>query len=309
MDAASEGRPDARGSGDASGPEPDAGLSPELAIALPVARAYCEWWSTCTPGSFRDAYLGGLEHCVRTVGQYFAQVIPLEGVSPIEGWCMPTLANDADCDALFDCVPSVGTLSEGEACLDGRQCGRASNGRPMQCQDCRCARPPSEGEDCADARCDEELGMLCIRFDDGDRCVSYRLAAVGEACDASAAVLCEEGAWCVEGACVRRPRRGEACEPDGAPCFIVSASRTWASACAPGDDGGHRCHDPLDAVVVAGGEPCVRGDSCGGGGSCPASGVCPTTCGFVEDRLYQCGPGEGCLDGTCFSAPLYCPTR
>lgn len=269
-----------------------------LAQTRPVARAHCEWMRSCGPGLFRSMFLYGFDHCVEVVGAVLGQTHVLGHTPPPSQWCLPTLDNDADCDELFECEIPPGTLREGDTCLSGLECGRTADDAPMQCFECRCARYPTEGELCAYDRCAADL--VCAFAEAGDRCSAADFVADGEACDPEARVLCLEGSWCVDGTCVTRPRLGDSCDPEGAPCLVAMIDHPGGFACIEGDDG-HRCGDPY-ADLVAAGDPCAAGDYCASGSQCPASGVCPTACGGPD----RCGPSQACVDGVCVTARLEC---
>ncbi len=129
---------------------------------------------------------------------------------------------------------------------------------------------------------------------------------------------CGNDGVCVDGACARRPRSGEACEEDGVPCVLPARC----------DDDGI-CREP---AVVDVGDPCdfsrrcpyfaacdegvcvaLQGPSgpCQDDSACEASfcdeGVCQPLGleGIPCTRDAQCGSGR-CDDGTCTGFPALC---
>lgn len=188
---------------------------------------------------------------------------------------------DADCESPDRCVEGVCRRNvEGEACTsgscaDGLRCGAAGVcvTAAQEGQPCR------ESSECARGRCSED-----------DVCVTAHHLGCGCASDAECPI---DVSRCVAGACVARPMLGEACDPDGAPCF---GSACYDGACGPIRDG-DTCFRTSE---------CVEGLTCSndfsGPGRCGAPRAEGERCG--PDLAGACGPGLDCTTG---AAPVCAP--
>jgi len=212
---------------------------------------------------------------------------------------------------------------EGDACTD--TCGpglTCVEGRCRQMEGCGCeaheecgpharclsgvCRRATEGEACGTDTCAE--GLFCDESATPPTCVAG--ASPGEPCDRGSCAVgqCDGGicrvqhhlgcgcevdadcpwdvARCHEGVCVSRPMLGDACDPDGPPCF------------------GAGCYDGICDRFRDGDGPCVGLDECADGLTCSAEPFEPGLCGPPRDELEPCGPelAGRCADG------LHCST-
>lgn len=291
----------------------DAGRAPSPE-AVALARAECAWMARCLAWEVDAIFFTGEAGCVEALARAYDRIIARGHAAPPSDWCSTSYPLDADCDDLRDddgssihvCVEPAGRLRSGEACLHDVECGRSAAGGEMRCFDCQCRPLLREGDEgCSDVRpC--ETGAFCA-FREGRRvCARYRALPDGAACttDSDPFEGCAHGSRCFEGRCAREPRRGEACDPRGVPCF-----ETFDRVeCVADDRGAYRCEETaVRPPAVRAGERCDRGDMCVGGERCPSSGVCPSDCrgnaaavcftGACDEATGECAIRQECVRG------------
>jgi hypothetical protein len=290
----------------------DAGAPPSPE-ALGLARLECVREAACDPYIYEVAFLEGVEGCVAARAETLEPILARGHAAPTSQWCVTTRAADADCDGYRDddgrsvegCVEPAGRLRSGDPCLDDVECGRSATDGEMRCLDCQCRPLLREGDRCDPGTCASDL--QCMLVDGATVCVRPAVLPAGAACsDEDPSRWCAHGNSCVDGVCVRRPRYGEVCVPDGVSCFDLYYH---VGICERADDGAHRCRrfEP-DRPVVPAGTRCTRADVCAGGASCPIGGVCPSDCtdtdgervcvyGTCNEATGECGFPQECVDG------------
>jgi hypothetical protein len=199
------------------------------------------------------------------------------------------------CSAVVQPDPS--RLGEGlDAAAGDAPLGPGEDGGPGQ--DVPAIDQDAPGDACA--------AVVCER---GERCIEGACVCPPDAC----CPACELGSNCVEGSCEPCGRGGETC-CDGVTCFDASEV-CYADLCRPCGAPTQPCcaSGTCDSGATCNGAVCVRSDCgnpgqpCCGDGSCAEGAVC-TSSPFSGRTCQTCGIDGGpcCPGGTCGTDTLFC---
>ncbi len=229
------------------------------------------------------------------------------------GTCIPGTALSCDdgndctadaCDPAVGCTAAAlsGACEDGDACTGPDLCagGSCIPSALIQCDD---------GDVCTDDACLPASGCTVTGnkqpCDDGDTCTAGDLCG-GGACQAGAAVVCDDGNGCTDDAC--EPAIGCTVIVNTLPCDDGDACTApdvcTGGACIPAAllacDDANPCTD--DACLPASGctitvhaQPCDDGDACTALDAC-AGGACK------PGEPVSCDDGNGCTDDACLPA-------
>lgn len=203
-------------------------------------------------------------------------------------------ASNLACNDLFAnavppaCVPSPGTLVDGNACGDDAQCVSTFCSRKSDAVCGVCAKLPSAGAPCTGSSFlgggDCGRGLVCAN----KVCVKPKLKDE-TGCDSTTAP-CLAGLSCFGGKCVTAAKGGEAC--DGAEKTGPNCDLTQGFYCA-----GLVSKSCKSAKVVAAGQPCgfISGEvvACGGGSTCKNVTGTAGTCMAPAADGGACDPVKG----------------
>lgn len=273
-----------------------------------LARAWCEGYASCRSATFAHAY-GDAATCIERQGRAcegtrFApgsRWTPQQVVACARAIDLSSLALEERCPKWLrwevlrkwpeECL-SMGTLPDGERCVDGVQCASGSCWGALPCGQCR-QRAGLEEPCFQDSDCEPGLGCA------GQRCTSY--GVLGATCDATHPCLPELG--CDGSKCVTRAAEGEKCKPGTDSCArwpVELACDPKTEACVPLTLSGYRT--ACNAVVL-----CESGLACRVelDPEAPQAGTESGSCvPAIEDGLV-CAYGPYLFGGPC-RAPSVC---